>query len=253
MGNTSVNTELVLAALLEQHRWEFNCEALYRKGLGSDTIDEACLDDMLRTFGIARNLSGGGRKVLLDQLPNIAKLHKKTPQDWKSIFQVTADIKGPEPFFIQGSQTKQKTSRRFVSGLTKVLWFAGAHQMPMFDSLTCNAVKPRGTSTTEKAIGFYQDLHTKWDYGSAFNRLEAVGKAHMTNWHFAPERFIDKLLLIKGLTKQNFENSFLMGKHDRRINYLELLSETSRNELNNFVGPLCGALESTVFYARLPK
>jgi hypothetical protein len=242
--------EQIEAALFEQHRWEFNCEAIYRKGLRSDPVDKACLDDMLKMFGIARTLSKKGKLQLMKSLPRISETHKKAPKDWESIFQVTNDCCNHD-LYIEGSQTRPKEGRPrvFISGLTKVLWFAGTHRMPMFDTLTCKAVRPSGRTGAEKAANFYKLLDDVWEYGCIFDRLENVRKSSKPSWCFFPERFIDKLLLFKGRKPEDF----LMGSDSRRNSYLSALKKPAREELEAMVPKLCEALECTHFYKNILK
>lgn len=244
-----VDRNLVAAALLEQHRWEFNCEAMYRKGLASEPIDEACLSDMLRSFGIARNLSLAGKKALQDQLPEIANQHRKQPHDWEAIFAMTGNRTCG--LYIEGSAANGGAPRSFVSGLTKVLWFADSHKMPMFDSLTCASVGAQGKTQSEKAISFYKLLRDKWGYDEVFERLSKLKKDSPPSWGFFPERLIDKLLLFKGLKPNAMENRVLLGSENRRKVYLDLVGPSLAKELHGLLEEICDTLESTRFNQRL--
>ncbi len=246
--------ELVEAALFEQHRWECSCEGMYREGLSSKPVDEACFADMLKTFGIARNLSENGNEALRQQLPKIAELHLQNPKDWKKIFDSTvpkAKANAAAHFSIEGSKTKGDASRAFVSGLTKVLWFAGTHDMPMFDSLTCRAVRAKGKTQADKAVHFYEVLEKDWMYRELFVVLQKLASTATAGWCFFPERFIDKLLLIKGLPEGDFEKRFLMGSAARRESYLNSLPASARDELKGLVVPLCNAYNLSHFSTKL--
>lgn len=247
-----VDRNLLAAALLEQHRWEFNCEAIYRKGLSSKPVDEACLSDMLLSFGIARNLSPAGKKALRDGLPEIAILHQEQPDNWQAIFETTGNrMCGREHLYIEGSAARGGAPRFVVSGLTKVLWFAGSHKKPMFDRLTCLAVGARGETQSEKAINFYKLLEDEWGYGEVFGKLSKLKEDSPPSWGFFPERLIDKLLLFKGLKQGAMETRTLLGSENRRKAYLDLVGSSLARELHGLLEAICETLESTKFNRRL--
>ncbi len=241
---------MVEAALFEQHRWDLGCEAMYRVGLQQNCVDIAILDDMLRTFGVARNLSSLGKGELQKHLPEIASEHREDPNDWARIFALTGST---GRLSIPGSATKGGEARTFVSGLTKVLWFVGTHQMPMFDSLTSNAVKPSGNSQVEKAIAFYKALRDSWGFEEVHSKLKEAAASSLTGWRFFPERFIDKLLLIKGLPTSAIAERFLMGNEARRKIYLTSLPESTRKELADLAGAIPNALNDTKFATEFSK
>ncbi len=227
------------------------CEGIYRNGLRAASVDEACLKDMLRTFGVARNLSKDGAINLLKHLPTIAAIHRKEPTNWMGSFNLigTKGAVGTKDFYIPGSKTKAGEPRAFISGITKVLWFAGSHTAPMFDAYTCDAIRPKGKSQAEKAVNFYAELYGTWGLLEASMKLEKVAKASGMSWSFFPERFIDNVLLIKGFG--NKQEKFLMGGADRRTAYLENLCQTTRDELGDLASPLFETLKDTEFYRRL--
>lgn len=251
-----VDKDLVEAALFEQHRWEFNCEKLYRKALTSPQIEVAFLDDMLRTFGIARNLSSDGKVVLREQLQSIAKVYKEAPGEWERIFELTcvAQSKSKNPFYIKGSDSRPNSPRCFVSGLTKVLWFADAHKLPMFDTFTSSVVKCSGNTQAQRAANFYRKLEDVWKYSQVFSALENVKKNQKISWCFFPERLLDKLLLIKGVRKKNtLDERFLLGSANRRSIYIETLGRPLGEELRGLVEPICQALDATAFNNQLSE
>jgi len=246
--------ELVEAALLEQHRWEFNCEYMYRKGLRSVPIDRACLLDMLRTFGVARNLSRIGTHNLYQKLPKIAECHRLSPHDWKTIFQLTSEksIKTEDrDLYIEGSPLTNREPRAFVSGLTKVLWFAGSHEMPMFDRFTCNAVRPAGDTQAAKAADYFTKLIKYWGYQEVYDKINLSKINLELSWCFFPERFLDKILFLKGLDRAGFADHALMGTQARRDIYLQSLSEVSREELKALCSSISCNIKDTSFLKKL--
>lgn len=215
---------------------------------------------MLRTFGVSRTLSKAGRDALPKKLDLIAERYKKDPEtqkcsvglktspkpdDWKTIFDLTTSPN--EDYFIQGSKTTNGKYRDFVSGLTKVLWFMGIHEMPMFDTYTCRAVKPTGKNQVEKAISFYNTLmNTSWDYPKLHQSISQLTETSKNKWFF-PERFLDKLLLFKGLGSKEFKNRALMGTCDRRDVYLQSLPGSRQSELSSLKTQICDTMGRTEF------
>lgn len=169
---------------------------------------------------------------LAENLPALAKLAKGVLPDWKSIFDETSPS---GRFHVEGSKTGTKDGRRtFASGLTKVLWFAGAHTLPMFDSNTSEAVGARGRDKAAQAIDFYKKLEEDdWSVEQAVDVISEAAATVKLDWDFFPERFLDKLLFVKSLmNKEGFESRFLFAASMNRTAYLSTLQRAEAVNLN---------------------
>jgi hypothetical protein len=241
-------SELVEAALLEQYRWEVGCEAMYRAGIRCDPIDRAVLMDMLKLFGVARTLSKDGKDKLNERLGDIAKCLEKN--GWEKVFRAVGE--SSNDLYVKGSKNKKTgIDRAFVSGLTKVLWFRGAHRMPMFDSYTRKTVGARNGNTADAAVEFYRLLKKEWEYDDAWSTVEAAIKGAQLNWCFFPERFLDKILLLKGLGDE-LQSKSVVGTQEQRKRFLGTLQKEQAEGLLCAKDAIVKELGKCCFKRKLP-
>ncbi|EBA12243.1 hypothetical protein [Roseobacter sp. CCS2] len=204
--------ELVKFALFDHARTMTGSELLYRCGLNSSVVDERCFSAMLYEFNVARTLSSKGKLALRDNLQKLSSL-KRSGHSWQELFEITHYKKGE--FAIRGS------NGAFVSGLTKVLWFAGGHNEPMFDKFTAKAVRAKGSSQTNKAINFYHRLSSDdWGYHDVCSSILETPNLPK---YFAVERLIDKLLLFRGIELDNGDH--LYSRSSTKSQYFKSISE----------------------------
>jgi hypothetical protein len=237
--------DAVLTALLEQHRWERSCERIYRSAFQQKEIDEPCFNDMLRTFGVARNLSDKGKVRLRERLPHVIQLCRNHFNDVDVMFKELLRLGNI------GSATRKEVSaadeavsRLFVSGFTKVLWFGGAHSLPMFDSFTHKAIGIGGGNSIAKATLFYERLNDTWKYAEVHSKLDAV--KNILSWDFFAERFIDKILLFHGASLYKNAKPMMASEHAKNA-YLCALSENERKEVYSAVQLIHKILQPTPF------
>jgi hypothetical protein len=237
--------DAVLTALLEQHRWERSCEFIYRSAFQQPVIDEPCFNDMLRTFGVARNLSANGKVRLRQALPDVIQRCRERFNDVDFMFKELRCLGNIGSATKKGaSAADQATSRLFVSGFTKVLWFGRAHSMPMYDSFTHKAVGiGRGNSIAQATL-FYSRLNDTWQYGDVHSKLDVV--KNNLSWDFFAERFIDKILLFHGVLKSDNARPMMAAEHAKKA-YLSAMAQNDRNEITLAAELILEILQPTPF------
>ena len=222
MPLNQTNLRRVFAAALKDHLLTFNgFESAFRDEFSLESPNPAILQVVLKEFDINRNLSQSGRSSLLRSMRTLAKALRSSGWDHVLDLTIPATAQGQIPrYFIEGSFTNKAKSklRTPVSAITKVLWFAGGHDLPMFDKWTRAAVKARGASLREECSAFYKTLSTVWCADEASKRTQAIFERELpANVFGNGGRYLDKLLMshtqeAQGGLSDRFDDSILMAR-----------------------------------------
>jgi len=212
--------ELLGLAVAEHHRTHMATEWFHLKNLrasrGGNLPDDPGnlrLKNFLVEFGLARGLdSAKGTQSVRSALEQLSKADgiSKLPEN-----QVNAAFCQVETSLVKAGDEENGARRRFISGATKVTWFAFGHNYPMLDRYTMAALRGVGR-LGERPKGGNAEL---WefkrrlcliDYCEARNVtkafLESSREFVAMDWA-SSERTLDKLLWLVGLGKQR-ESAF---------------------------------------------
>lgn len=103
---------------------------------------------------------------------------------------------------------KQRDNPIFVSGASKLLWFAAPKGWTMFDKLAADGMGiQKSLASMERAEAYYAALADREFDGTTREIRKILDQSEFSNLH--AERLIDKFLWLAGCQSETWENSCL--------------------------------------------
>ncbi|SHI97654.1 hypothetical protein SAMN05444000_10487 [Shimia gijangensis] len=218
---------MMLCALAEHHRTYRCSEWRYIRAFKEKKpVQKQLLDSLLREFSVARTINSKTKENVRENCHSWAE---KIPTNcnepgWKQVLE-RAKKQGVQ--FRKKTKSGSQSETFFVSGMTKVMWFATQYQWPMFDTYTARALGiPQGKPALERARLFYKSLEVR-EYSKTHQAIQSKCNS-IGEWAKA-ERVMDKFLMYQG-SKNLASNSVSQTISDSK-DYLALLPKEEANTL----------------------